>query len=130
VEFWTLLTPKQQNVDVLSTFNVRKYGRLDVIQNPDCTRVSPVYINWVGDVCVDSEQYGRRIQEQENLGKALRDRQKVLRDNQDTSVAQMRMWRDIERLLECKLRLAGDTEAGSRPAAAAAAAHDEDRLVL
>jgi len=87
-----------------------------------------------------SEQYGRRIQEQENLGKALRDRQKVLRDNQDTSVAQMRMWRDIERLLECKRRLAGDqpqpgTGAGeaTRPAgssAAAAAARDEDRLVL
>ena len=80
-----------------------------------------------------SEQYGRRIQEQENLGKALRDRQKVLRDNQDTSVAQMRMWRDIERLLECKRRLAGDTEQPTtrpRAAAAAAAAQDEDRLVL
>jgi len=80
------------------------------------------------------EQYGRRIQEQENLGKALRDKQKYLRENQDTSVAQMRMWRDIERLLECKRHLASDEPADAasmrparRPAAAAA---DEDRLVL
>jgi len=89
-------------------------------------------------LAVDREQYGRRIQEQENLGKALRDRQKALRDNQDTSVAQMRMWRDIERLLECKQRLAAgdDQPAGgaaepSRPARRSAeAARDEDRLVL
>ena len=83
------------------------------------------------------EQYGRRIQEQENLGKALRDKQKYMRDHQDTSVAQMRMWRDIERLLDCKRRLASDqpTDAEStrptrRAAAAAAAADNEDRLVL
>jgi len=86
------------------------------------------------DVAVNSEQYSRRIQEQENLGKALRDKQKYLRDNQDTSVAQMKMWRDIERLFECKRRhLAGDPPAGdptSRSAAAAAAPSDEDRLVL
>jgi len=88
------------------------------------------------DVAVHSEQYGRRIQEQENLGKALRDRQKVLRETQDTSVTQMRMWRDIERLLDCKRRLAGDqsqpaAESGTGPAASrSTAARDEDRLVL
>ena len=80
------------------------------------------------------EQYSRRIQEQENLGKALRDKQKYMRDNQDTSVAQMRMWRDIERLLECKRRLATDEPSSVEPTQpsrqSAAAAHDEDRLVL
>ena len=80
------------------------------------------------------EQYSRRIQEQENLGKALRDKQKYMRDNQDTSVAQMRMWRDIERLMECKRRVAADDLAdneSTRPARrSAAAAQDEDRLVL
>ena len=30
-----LLTPEQQNLDVLSTFSGRKYGHLDIIQNPD-----------------------------------------------------------------------------------------------
>ena len=86
-------------------------------------------------MAVNREQYSRRIQEQENLGKALRDKQKYMRDNQDTSIAQMRMWRDIERLLECKRRLAsdqpGDVSESSRPARrSAAAAQDEDRLVL
>jgi len=84
---------------------------------------------------VSREQYGRRIQEQENLGKALRDKQKYMRDHQDTSVTQMRMWRDIERLLECKRRLASDQPSdaeSTRPArrTAAAANDDEDRLVL
>ena len=83
---------------------------------------------------MNREQYTRRIQEQENLGKALRDKQKYMRDNQDTSVAQMRMWRDIERLMECKRRLAsdepGDGESGRPTRRSAAAAQDEDRLVL
>jgi len=87
-------------------------------------------------ICECREQYTRRIQEQENLGKALRDKQKFLRDNQDTSVAQMRMWRDIERLMDCKRRLATSDEpsdqSNTRQAAArsAAAADDDNRLVL
>ena len=89
---------------------------------------------------MNREQYSRRIQEQDNLGKALRDKQKYMRDNQDTNVAQMRMWRDIERLMECKRRLSVDqsadvesTRPSKRSAAAAGAgagAQDGDRLVL
>jgi len=30
-------TSRSQNFDVLSTFCWRKYGRLDVIRNPDCS---------------------------------------------------------------------------------------------
>jgi len=77
-----------------------------------------------------SEQYSRRIQEQENLGKALRDKQKFMRDNQDTNVAQMRMWRDIERLLECKRRLATSEPNRGLPPVAPAIAQDADTLVL
>jgi len=29
-----------QNLDVLSTFSGRKYGRLDVIQNPDSDKIT------------------------------------------------------------------------------------------
>jgi len=82
---------------------------------------------------VCSDQYGRRVAEQENVGKALRDRQKALRDTHDTSVAQMRLWRDVERLLACKRRLASGTDVAGETAAgpaAAAAAPDDDRLVL
>jgi intraflagellar transport protein 81 len=42
------------------------------------------------------EQYAKRIQEQENLGKNLRDKQKHLRDNQVDSTKHLKMWRDFE----------------------------------
>jgi intraflagellar transport protein 81 len=52
------------------------------------------------------EQYAKRIQEQENLGKNLRDKQKHLRDNQVDSTKHLKMWRDFERIMECKMKLA------------------------
>ncbi len=51
------------------------------------------------------EMYTRKIQEQENLGKALREKQKSVKDNHEPSLHQMKMWRDFERLMEMKLRL-------------------------
>jgi intraflagellar transport protein 81 len=95
------------------------------------------------------EQYTRRIQEQENLGKALREKQKSIRDGQETSAAQVKMWRDVERLLEAKRRLAtgeglttsshhgtetyygSSAGGGGEPARQMRrAAADEDRLIL
>lgn len=52
------------------------------------------------------EQFTKKIQEQENLGKGLRDKQKSVRENQDVNVNQVKMWRDVERLLQVKLQLA------------------------
>uniref|UniRef100_X1Z4C8 Intraflagellar transport protein 81 homolog n=1 Tax=Capitella teleta TaxID=283909 RepID=X1Z4C8_CAPTE len=49
------------------------------------------------------EQYTRKIQEQENLGKGLREKQKFVRENQSSNLGQMRMWRDLHRLMEVKL---------------------------
>lgn len=51
------------------------------------------------------EQYSRKVQEQENLSKTLRDRQKYVRENQDDDIRQMKMWRDFDRIMEMKLQL-------------------------
>ncbi|NXM67517.1 IFT81 protein, partial [Serilophus lunatus] len=48
------------------------------------------------------EQYTRIIQEQENLGKKLREKQKVVRESHGPNMKQMKMWQDFEQLMECK----------------------------
>lgn len=52
------------------------------------------------------EQYVKRVQEQETLGKNLRDKQKYLRDNQVDAAKHLKMWRDFERVMDCKMKLA------------------------
>lgn len=49
------------------------------------------------------EVYTRKIQEQENQGRNLRERQKSVRENHEPNIKQMKMWRDLERLLQCKV---------------------------
>ncbi|XP_005106145.1 intraflagellar transport protein 81 homolog [Aplysia californica] len=48
------------------------------------------------------ETYSKKIQEQENLSRGLRERQKTVRENHEPNMKQMKMWKDLERLLECK----------------------------
>ncbi|NXI45696.1 IFT81 protein, partial [Galbula dea] len=48
------------------------------------------------------EQYTRMILEQENLGKKLREKQKVVRESHGPNMKQMKMWQDFEQLMECK----------------------------
>ncbi|KFP85045.1 PREDICTED: intraflagellar transport protein 81 homolog, partial [Acanthisitta chloris] len=48
------------------------------------------------------EQYTRIILEQENLGKKLREKQKVVRESHGPNMNQMKMWQDFEQLMECK----------------------------
>lgn len=55
--------------------------------------------------------YVRKIQEQENLAKGLREQQKGVRENQQGALQQMKMWRDIERIMEVK-RLCLERQAG------------------
>ena len=85
------------------------------------------------------EQYSRKIQEQENLGKGLREKQKYVRENQTTNLSQMTMWRDLERLMQCKIHGSaggrrGYEGAGGRSGGSNAmsfdAPADDDRLVL
>ncbi|TWW60713.1 intraflagellar transport protein 81 homolog isoform X1 [Takifugu flavidus] len=48
------------------------------------------------------EVYMKNIAEQELLGKKLREQQKMVRENHSSNMEQMKMWRDLEQLLECK----------------------------
>ncbi|XP_077987747.1 intraflagellar transport protein 81 homolog [Glandiceps talaboti] len=48
------------------------------------------------------EQYTRKIQEQENLGKGLREKQKAVRESHGPSMRQMKMWKDFQTLMDCK----------------------------
>ena len=55
----------------------------------------------------------KKIQEQENLAKGLREQQKTVRESHGPSMQQMKMWKDVERLLECK-RQCLDRQGGGR----------------
>lgn len=83
------------------------------------------------------EQYVKKIQEQENLAKGLREQQKSVREGQQGALSQMKMWKDVERLLECKrqcLELQGGRGQGGgvgyNYGEAPPAMLEDDRLVL
>ncbi|KAM8760652.1 intraflagellar transport protein 81 homolog [Acanthopagrus schlegelii] len=48
------------------------------------------------------EVYMKNISEQELLGKKLREKQKIVRESHGANMEQMKMWRDLEQLMECK----------------------------
>ncbi|XP_051965330.1 intraflagellar transport protein 81 homolog isoform X1 [Xyrauchen texanus] len=48
------------------------------------------------------EKYIANTAEQESLGKVLRQQVKQVRDNQEPNMKQMKMWKDLEKLFECK----------------------------
>ncbi|XP_049435408.1 intraflagellar transport protein 81 homolog [Epinephelus fuscoguttatus] len=48
------------------------------------------------------EVYMKNISEQELLGKKLREKQKMVRESHSANMEQMKMWRDLEQLMECK----------------------------
>ncbi|XP_023689615.1 intraflagellar transport protein 81 homolog isoform X1 [Paramormyrops kingsleyae] len=48
------------------------------------------------------EQYMKNIAEQESLGKKLRESQKAVRESHAPNMKQVKMWRDLEQLMECK----------------------------
>ncbi|XP_046546796.1 LOW QUALITY PROTEIN: intraflagellar transport protein 81 homolog [Haliotis rubra] len=85
--------------------------------------------------------FSKKIQEQENLSRGLRERQKMVRDNHEPNMRQMKMWRDLERLMDCKksiLERGGGAIGGGGGAVGATGGygeqaptyHEEDRLVL
>lgn len=83
------------------------------------------------------ETYSKKIQEQENLSRGLRERQKMVRENHEPNMKQMKMWRDLERLLECKRGCLDQlSNIGSRAGmggygeAALTGKVEEDRLVM
>ncbi|RVE68911.1 hypothetical protein OJAV_G00096240 [Oryzias javanicus] len=50
------------------------------------------------------ELYMKNIAEQESLGKKLREEQKTVRENHSANMEQMKLWQDLEQLMECKKR--------------------------
>ncbi|XP_067087220.1 intraflagellar transport protein 81 homolog isoform X1 [Osmerus mordax] len=48
------------------------------------------------------EQYMKNIGEQESLGKKLRESQKAVRESHGPNMKQVKMWRDLEQLVDCK----------------------------
>uniref|UniRef100_A0A672N8W7 Intraflagellar transport protein 81 homolog n=1 Tax=Sinocyclocheilus grahami TaxID=75366 RepID=A0A672N8W7_SINGR len=48
------------------------------------------------------EKYIANTADQESLGKGLRQQVKQVRENQEPNMRQMKMWKDLETLLECK----------------------------
>lgn len=52
--------------------------------------------------------YAKKIQEQENLGRHLREKQKVVQDSHDANMRQLEMWRDLTLLMKCKTAASND----------------------
>ena len=78
------------------------------------------------------DQYTRKIMEQENLGRALRDKQKDVRANHAHNLKQVKMWRDLSSLLQAK-RESYETsvrEKREEKAAQQAMIENTDRLVI
>uniref|UniRef100_H2YNA5 Intraflagellar transport protein 81 homolog n=1 Tax=Ciona savignyi TaxID=51511 RepID=H2YNA5_CIOSA len=51
------------------------------------------------------ETYQRKIQEQENLAKSLKEQQKNVRQNHSNDKTQKEMWSDLQLLLDCKMEI-------------------------
>ena len=78
------------------------------------------------------DQYTRKILEQENMGRALRDKQKDVRGNHEHNLRQVKMWRELRSLLEAK-RESHETrerEKAEEKAAQQAMIENPDRLVI
>ena len=78
------------------------------------------------------DQFTRRVQEQENMGKALREKQKEIRESHADSMRQVAMWRELHRLFEAKRAsfLQGEELRQRERAAEEVIIAAKDRLVL
>lgn len=78
------------------------------------------------------DQYTRKIQEQENLGRALRDKQAEVRQNHSHNLHQVKAWQDLHSLLEAKRESyeAARLQKHEEKAAKQAMMDNPDRLVI
>lgn len=58
------------------------------------------------------EVLARCLQEQEVASKALRDKQKMVRDSHAANLDQLSMWTDLQKLMACKLRCLQQQQGG------------------
>ncbi|XP_057686968.1 intraflagellar transport protein 81 homolog [Corythoichthys intestinalis] len=75
------------------------------------------------------EAYMKNIAEQELLGKKLREKQKLVRESHSANMEQMKMWQDLEQLMECK-RQCFITKQNEASVGQVIQEGGEDRLVL
>lgn len=78
------------------------------------------------------DQYTRKIQEAENLGKALRDQQKEIKETHPSSLNQVKMWSDLKKIMEVKREcfLQSQQERSQAKAAEEKIIAEENRLVI
>uniref|UniRef100_A0A671N514 Intraflagellar transport protein 81 homolog n=1 Tax=Sinocyclocheilus anshuiensis TaxID=1608454 RepID=A0A671N514_9TELE len=75
----------------------------EIIESQMQTTADQSKINQSMDLQVRrTEKYIANTAEQESLGKVLRQQVKQVRESQEPSMRQMKMWKDLETLLECK----------------------------
>lgn len=78
------------------------------------------------------DQYTRKIQEAENQGKALRDKQKAVKKGHSNSLNQVKMWKDLGKLLQVKRECFAQSqqEKSAAKAAEEKIMAEENRLVI
>ncbi|XP_050404861.1 intraflagellar transport protein 81 homolog [Patella vulgata] len=58
------------------------------------------------------DMYNKKIQEQSNLGTGLREKQKSIREMHEPNLHQVKMWKDLSRLMECKRQCSSGMSGG------------------
>ncbi len=77
------------------------------------------------------DQFTRKIQEQENLGKALRDKQKEVKETHGDALRQVKLWQDLSHQFEVKKQcFVSRQQEKQRKAAEEKTAATENRLVI
>ncbi|PAA94343.1 hypothetical protein BOX15_Mlig015875g1, partial [Macrostomum lignano] len=75
--------------------------------------------------------FKKKIAEQENIGKSLREKQKAVRDAQQPAMKQVKMWSDLLRLMDCKIACQAKAEVAAEAGEyAGVTSLQENRLVL
>lgn len=80
-----------------------------------------------GSITTYKALYERKIREQEGQQRGLRDQQKSLKENHEPNKVQMQLFRDLNKLLRCKVDM---QKAARTEAAYMAAAEEQDSNVL
>ena len=105
---------------------------LSVQQQQIATEMKAYTVGEPGKTKTLRDQFTRKIQEQENVGRALKDKKKEVAENHPFAVKQVKMWMDLKKVLECKKICLQQSQVHKAQAAAAQQAilAQEDRLII
>ena len=109
-----IIAPRQLIRDYYINILSRRYHYLQFMLtevNAQQERVSNELKSYMGGRDTQKKKslrdvYTRKIQEAENAGKALKEKQKIVKSTHTSNLAQMGMWEDLQKLFVCKLELA------------------------